>query len=102
MTSSMTIGLRRSGLSVPYLRDRLVVGDAREFGRHRLAIGELLEHAAHHGLDGGKHVLLRDKAHFEIELIELARRAIGARIFVAEAGRDLEVAVEAGDHDAAA
>ena len=39
-----------------------------------------------------------DEAHLEVELVELARRAVGARVLVAEAGRDLEVAVEAGDH----
>jgi hypothetical protein len=50
------------------------------------------------GLDGVEHVFLRDEAHLEIELVELARRAVGARVFVAEAGRDLEVAVEARHH----
>ena len=64
-----------------------------------LPLGELLEHAAHHGLDGGEHVLLLDEAHLQVELVELAGRAVGARVLVAEAGRDLEVAVEARDHD---
>src|SRR6185295_8834381 len=40
------------------LPDRLVVGDARELRRDRLAVGELFEHAAHHRLDGGEHILL--------------------------------------------
>jgi len=39
------------------------------------------------------------KAHLDIELIELARTAVGARVLVAEARRDLEIAVEARDHD---
>ena len=39
-----------------------------------------------------------DEAHLEVELVELAGRAVGAGVLVAEAGRDLEVAVEAGDH----
>ena len=95
----MTIGLRRSGLSVPYLRMRLGIGNAREFRRDRLAAAEFLEHAAHDRLDRGEDVFLGDEAHFEIELIELAGRAVGARILVTEAGRDLEIAVEAGDHD---
>ena len=43
-------------------------------------------------------VFLRDEAHLEVELVELARQTVGARILVAEAGRDLEIAVEAGDH----
>ena len=91
--------MRKSGLSVPYLPIASCVGDARKVLRHRLAAGELLEHAAHHRLDRGEDILLGDKAHFEIELIELAGRAVGARVLVAEAGRDLEIAVEAGDHD---
>ena len=60
--------------------------------------GELLEHAVQHRLDRGEHVLLGDEAHLEIELVELAGRAIGARILVAEAGRDLEIAVESRHH----
>ena len=78
---------------------RLGVRDAREFRRHRLAVAELLEQAAHDRLDGVEHVFLGDEAHLQIELIELARRAVGAGVLVAEAGRDLEVAVEARDHD---
>ena len=54
--------------------------------------------AAHDGLDGGEHVLLLHEAHLQVELVELAGRAVGARVLVAEAGRDLEVAVEARDH----
>src|SRR6201999_1975918 len=34
----------------------------------------------------------------DIELIELAGRAVRARVLVAETGRDLEVAIEARDH----
>ncbi len=66
--------------------------------RHRAAVGEFLEHPAEHRLDRLEHVLLRDEAHLEVELVELARRAVGARVLVAEARRDLEVAVEARDH----
>ena len=39
-----------------------------------------------------------DKAHLDVELIELARQAVGARVLVAETRRDLEVAVEARHH----
>src|SRR5688572_31814158 len=45
------------------------------------------------------HVLLGDEAHLEVELVELAGRAVGTGVLVAEAGRDLEVAVEARHHD---
>jgi pyoverdine/dityrosine biosynthesis protein Dit1 len=51
-----------------------------------------------HRLDRGEHVFLRDEAHLEIELVEFARRPIGAGILVAEAGRDLEIAIEARHH----
>ena len=78
---------------------RVGVRNERKLRRHRLAVGEFLEHAAHHRLDRVEHVLLGDEAHLEIELIELARRAVGARVLVAEARRDLEIAVEARDHD---
>ncbi len=58
-----------------------------------------LEYAAHHRLDGSEHVVLRDEAHLDIELVELARRTVGARVFIAEAGRNLEVTVEARHHE---
>jgi hypothetical protein len=77
---------------------RHVIGNARHILAHRLAIGELLEGVEDHRLHGGEQVVLRDEAHFEVELVELARQAVGARVFVAEAGRDLEVAVKARHH----
>ena len=72
--------------------------NARPVGRHRLALGEFLEHAGDDRLHRGEHVVLRDEAHLDVELVELARQAVGARVFIAEAGRDLEVAVEARHH----
>ncbi len=76
-----------------------VIRNAPERQRiHGTAFGKLLEHAGNDRLDGVEHVLLRDKAHLEIELIELARRTVGTRGFVAEAGRDLEVAIEPRHH----
>ena len=61
-------------------------------------LGELAKHPREHRLDRAEHVVLRDEGQLDVELVELARRAIGARVLVAEAGRNLEVAVEAGDH----
>ncbi len=78
---------------------RDVIGNARKFLRDRLALGEGLEHAAQHRLHRRQHVVLLDKAHFEVELVEFARQAVGARVLVAEARRDLEIAVEARHHD---
>ena len=102
LTFCISIGLRRSGLSVPYLRIASAYGMSGNFGVTGLPFGELLEHAAHHRLDRVEHVLLRDEAHLEVELVELAGRTVGARILVAEARRDLEIAVEARHHDRAA
>ena len=65
---------------------------------HRLALGKLLEHAGDDGLHRREHVFLLDKAHFDVELIKLARQAVGARVLVAKTWRDLEVAVEARHH----
>ena len=78
---------------------RVGVADAREDRRHLAALGELVEDAADDGLERRPDVLLRDEAHLDVELVELAGQAVGARILVAEARRDLEIAVEAGDHD---
>ena len=63
-----------------------------------LAVGEFLEQPGEHRLDRVEHVVLGDEAHLEVELVEFARAAVGAGVLVAEAGRDLEIAVEAGDH----
>ncbi|MNQ77402.1 hypothetical protein D3C85_922680 [compost metagenome] len=65
--------------------------------RNRLALAELVEDAVHQRLDGGEDVFLRDEAHLDVELVEF-QRTVGAQVFVAEAGRDLEVAVEARHH----
>ncbi len=77
----------------------LGVGNARKFLSHGLAAGKFLEHPAQYGLHYREHVVLRDKAHLDVELIKLAGRAVGARILVAKAGRDLKVAIEARNHN---
>src|SRR5437879_5503454 len=65
---------------------RFGIGDARKFLGHRLAAGKLLKHAAQHGLHRREHVVLGDEAHLDVELIEFAGRAVGARVLVAKAG----------------
>ena len=52
------------------------------------------EHRERHGLE---HVFLIGEAHLDVELHEL-ELAVGAQVFVAEAARDLEVAIEPADH----
>ena len=87
------------GLVGAVFAHRLGVGDARpRRRRHRLAAGEFLEHAADHRLHRRQHVVLLDEAHLDVELVELARQAVGARVLVAETRRDLEIAVEARHH----
>ncbi len=79
---------------------RFLEGNLRErHGGNDAVLGEFLEHAMEHRLDRLEHVFLGHERHFEIELVELARAAVGAAVFVAEAGRDLEVAVEARHHE---
>ena len=79
--------------------DALPVRDADEgIGVDRLAVGELLEHAVHDGLDGGEDVFLGDEAHLDVELVEL-QRPVSAQVLVAETGGDLEIAIEARDHE---
>ncbi len=59
---------------------------------------ELLERLPDDILDDRENLVLRHIRHFDVELIKLARRAVRARRFVAEARGDLEILVEPGDH----
>ena len=77
----------------------LDIGDQRPVGIDAAAAAELLEQALDHRLDGGEHVPLFHERHLDVELVEVGGRTVGARVLVAEAGRDLEIAVEARDHD---
>jgi hypothetical protein len=91
--------IAKIGLVGAVFRDRLPERDAREATRRDLTrAGELLEHTPDHRLDRGEHVLLGGEAHFQVELVEFARGPVGAGVLVAEARGDLEVAVEARDH----
>ena len=80
------------------LRDRRVVRNTRPVVRHRLAACEFFEQAGDDRLHRREDIVLLNETHFDIELIELARQAIGARVFIAKTRRDLEVTVEAGNH----
>ena len=57
----------------------------------------LLEHAREQALDHVDQVVLLDERHLDVELRELGL-AVRAQVLVAEAARDLVVALEAGDH----
>ena len=63
-----------------------------------LALGKVLEHAGDDRLHRRENVVLGHKTHLDVELIEFAGQPVGARVLVAEAGRDLEIAVEARHH----
>ena len=78
---------------------RLGVRDARPGrGRDGLATRERFEDAPDDRLHRSKNIALLHEAHFDVELVEFARQAVGAGILVAKAGRDLEIAVEARHH----
>ena len=75
---------------------RVVVLDPREWKCELLA-AELTGHGGDEELHRGQDVLVLDERHLDVELGEL-RLAVGSQVLVAEAAGDLEVAVEAGDH----
>ena len=77
--------------------DRLGVGQPREGRDQALMRHDLVNQLDKQPLDQLHHVLLLDEAHLHIELGELGL-AVGAQILVAEAARDLEVLIVAGDH----
>ena len=74
---------------------RVPVSDARPVGVDFAAFAEMFEKSLQHGLDGGKTSSCGYKTHLHVQLVEVGRRAVRARVFVAEAGGDLEIAVEA-------
>ncbi len=76
----------RDGIFVEHVREGALGFDARDSaGAH------------HHVFDDFENVLLARKRHFEVELGEFGL-AVGAEIFVAETFYDLEVAIEAANH----
>lgn len=62
------------------------VGKTRKRRLGHLPVGELAKQTGKELLDHSEDILLLDEGHLEIELVEFARGAIGAGIFVAEAG----------------
>ena len=75
----------------------LGVGHARE-GRVELDSQRLAPDRLHHPLHQLEDQLLVGKGHLDVELRDLLD-AVGAEILVAEADRDLVVALEVGDHE---
>src|SRR5439155_7559334 len=78
---------------------RISVRNLRKGQRaHPAAAAKLLEHPMQDRTECRKYIFLGDERHLDIELIVLARRAVGAARLVAEARRDLKIAVETGHH----
>ena len=79
---------------------RVLVRDAAErSARGDVVLAVLGEDRRQHVFDDGEDVVLRGKGHLHIELIELTGAAVAAGVLIAEAGRDLEIAVKAGGHE---
>ena len=76
---------------------RLGVGEPRE-RRLELDAEHLAPERRDHPLADAEDVLLVDEGHLHVDLRELGL-AVGAQVLVAQAARDLEVPVEAGDHE---
>ena len=64
-----------------------------------ILIRKFFKNTANNWLDSVKHILLFDKAHLQIKLIEFARTSISTAIFVAETWRNLEIAIKTGHHN---
>ncbi len=88
---------RRSGLSLPYL----AIDSSK--GIRRKGVGMSTPRISFHSrddepLDDREDVVLADEAHLEVDLGELGL-PVEPEVLVAEALDDLEVPVEAGDHE---
>ena len=64
-----------------------------------ILIRKFFKNTANDWLDSVEHILLFDKAHLQIKLVEFARAAIGAAIFIAETWCNLEIAIKTGHHN---
>ena len=78
---------------------RFEIRDADEWCRIDLLVTELGKDSRQNAFVNFEDVILGGESHFHIELIELAGRTVGTGVFVAEAGSNLEVAVEPGGHE---
>ena len=86
----------RIGLVRAVAIGRLLIGHARQGQRGPRPAGRH-DHLGDQAVDERVDVVGRDERHLEVDLGELGL-PVGAQVLVAEAARDLEVAVQAGHH----
>ena len=87
------------GLVASVPKRRVAVADLGPVRIYFTSSTKLFEHTGQNRLDRVEHVLLLDKRHFQIQLIEISGRAVSARVFVAETGRNLKVLVITRNHN---
>src|SRR6185312_12793946 len=83
------------GFVTPVLANRIVVLHTREW-RLQLDAG-LAKRCREKSFDHFKHLLLPGEGHFQIDLRKF-RLTVGAKVLIAETTYDLEILVEAGNH----
>ena len=62
-------------------------------------VGKLLENPSDNRLNSVKNILLLNKAHLKVKLVEFTRTAVCTAILVAKTGSNLKVAVKSRDHN---
>ena len=77
----------------------VAVGDLGPVGVGFLARREFLKYPLDNRLHGGKNIVLFNKAHLDIKLIEIRRRSVRPWVFITKTRCDLEIAVKARHHD---
>ena len=88
------------GLVCAVIQHRFCMGNTRELASWRdgFAISKFFKDTSHYWLHRVPNLFLRDKAHFQIELVKFARQTVSTWVFITEAWCDLEIAVKASDH----
>src|SRR5206468_7615581 len=85
------------GLVAAETLHRIAIGQTRKWNLE-LAAQVAAEHRREHSLDDLEDIVLGDERHLEIDLGELGL-SVGAQVLVPQASGDLEVAIEARDHE---
>ncbi len=78
----------------PVFYHRGRIGNPDKGSRINRPCRKLREHTMNDVFHHGKHVILRHKRHLHVQLVELTRRPVSPRVLIAEARRNLEIAVK--------